>query len=66
MQVALLGPRDDLIHVRTDLLGAGLDRLDTVVQEQGVHQALLHGLGVAEVGAQLAALVVVSHDSYLL
>ena len=66
MQVAPLGPRDDLVDVRTDLLGAGFDRLDAVVQEQGVHQALLHCLGVAEVSAQLAALIVVSHDSYLL
>ena len=62
MQVALLRPRDDLVNVGADLLGARVDRLDAVVRQQRAHQALLHGLGMAGVGAQLAPLLVVSHD----
>ena len=63
MQVAALGPGDHLVDLRADLLGTGLHRLDAVVQEQGGHQAALHSLSVAIVGAELATLLVVSHNS---
>ena len=35
VQVALLGPGDDLVHVGTNGLGAGLKGLDTIIGKQG-------------------------------
>ena len=65
MDVALLGPGDDLVDVAADGLGAGIDRLDSVVREQGAHKAALHGLGVRSVGAELhALLLVVTHNCF--
>ena len=61
MQVALLCPGDDLVYIGADFLGARLNRLDAVVGEQRSNKALLHGLGMAEVSAKLAALIVVPH-----
>jgi hypothetical protein len=62
VQVALLGPSDDRVDDRTQRLSAGLGGLDAVVLEEGLSKALLHGLGVARIGAELQALLnVVTH-----
>lgn len=62
VQVALLGPGDDRIDDRTQRLSAGLGGLDAVVLEEGLGQALLHGLGVARsVPSFRPFLIVVTH-----
>ena len=61
MQIALLCPGDDLVYIGANFLGARLNRLDAVVGEQRSNKALFHGLGMAEVSAKLAALIVVPH-----
>ena len=62
VQVALLGPRDDRLSERAQGLGAGLGGLDAIVLEESLSEALLHGLGVAGVGAELKAFLdVVTH-----
>ena len=67
MQVALLGPGDDGLGVAAQRLGAGLGGLDAIVLEERLGKALLHGLGVAGIGAELQALLlVVTHGLVLL
>ncbi|KRO12155.1 hypothetical protein IV77_GL001275 [Olsenella uli DSM 7084] len=62
MDVALLGPGDDLVDVRTDGLGADIEGLDAVVGEKGGDKVLLHCPGMRGIGAELhTLLLVVSH-----
>ena len=61
MQIATLGPGDDAVDVGTNLLSAGFNGLNAIIGEQRLHQGLLHGLSMAGIGAQLAALLVMPH-----
>ena len=61
MKVTLLGPGDDAVNVTANFLGARDRGLDAVVGKQGDRQVLFHGLGVAGIGTQLAALLVMPH-----